>query len=87
MAKLINKWEDLIGLESKYYKVELNFDYGDGHIVPKKETEETLSDYWRHHRYLNTYMFDGTAPKDYTALFQQYGFDVEINNKNKKEGN
>lgn len=81
MAKIINTWEDLIGLESEHYQLDINLARGDGYIIPKTETEETLAYYWDHHRYLSTYLFDGTAHKDYTALFQQYGFDVKINNK------
>lgn len=83
MAKFIKGWEDLVGLESEHHMLDINVEEGNGWIVPKKETEETLDDYWRHHRYLSTHTFYGDSCKNYTALLQKYGFDVELANWDK----
>ena len=45
LAKLIKGWEDLVGLESETHRLDINVEVGNGWIVPKKETEESLGDY------------------------------------------
>ena len=80
MVKFIKDWNDLVGLESKNYKLDIDIKGCNGWIVPKQESEETLRNYWQHHRYLSTHTFYGNTHKNYTALLQQYGFDVELAN-------
>jgi hypothetical protein len=84
MAKFIKDWNDLVGLESENYKLEIDTDMGNGRIVPKVETEETLRDYGKHHMYLSTHTFYGSSYKDYTEVLQSFGFDVELNNWDKR---
>lgn len=86
MAKVIKDWNDLIGLESEKYKLEIDVEGGCGWIVPKVETKETEKDYFRHHRYLSTHTFYGHHYKYSTETLKLFGFDVEICNWDKKEG-
>ena len=78
MPKLITNWEDLVGLESEKYKLEIDVDMGCGWIVPKVETEETETDYCRHHYYLSTHTFYGGHNRSYTKVLQNFGFDIEL---------
>lgn len=85
MPKLIKSWEDLVGLESEKYKIEVELNNGCGHIVPKVETEETKENYWEHHEYLSTHTFYGSMYKYSTQILQKFGFDVEIDNWDKDD--
>jgi len=75
MKKLISRWEDLVGLESKDYYLDIELDNGCGHIVPKVQTEDN----W-FHPYLSTHTFYGLNYKDSTILLQEHGFDVQLEN-------
>lgn len=81
MAKFIRNWEDLVGLESEEYKLEIDVDMGCGWIVPKVETEEN---YYEHHFYLSTHTFYEMKYKYSTEILQKYGFDVELDNWDRK---
>ena len=78
MPRKIKSWEELVGLESEKYKLEIDLEYGCGYIVPKAETKETEKNYYANHVYLSTHTF---YPKNYewsTKILQEYGFDVEL---------
>lgn len=85
MPKLIKHWEELVGLESEKYKLIVNERYGGAWIKPKVETEETQENYCEHHMYLSTHTFYGSTYKWSTETLQKFGFDVEIDNWDKKE--
>jgi hypothetical protein len=87
MAKLIKTWEELDGLESENYKIEVDLDLYGGWILPKVETEETLNreNYWKHHIYLTTHTFYGSNYKNSTEILQEHGFDVELDNWDKDQ--
>ena len=84
MSRLIKSWEELDGLESENYKVDVDLDMCSGYIVPKIETEETEENYFDHHAYLSTHTFYGSLYKYSTELLQSFGFDVEIDNWDKE---
>ena len=83
MSKLISTWDELDGLESEKYKVEVDKFYWSGWIVPKVETDETKENYFEHHAYLSTHTFYGSQYEYSTELLQSFGFDVEIDNWDK----
>ena len=89
MARLIKTWDELDGLEfEKGYRIKLEEVDGVkcyGWIVPKVETEETKSgdQYFKHHRYLSFHTFYGHQYEYSTKVLQSYGFDVEIDNRDK----
>lgn len=85
MSKLIKTWDELDGLESEKYKVEVDKDHCNGWIVPKVETEETEENYFKHHAYLSTHTFYGSQYDYYTEVLQKFGFDVEIDNWDKEK--
>lgn len=83
MSKYIKTWKELSQISStdNKYKIVLEEDGYCGWIVPVKETEETKTDYFKHHVYLSTHTFYGpTSYKESTNLLQKYGFDVELAN-------
>lgn len=84
MSKLISTWDELDGLESEKYKVEVDKYFCNGWIVPKVETEETEENYFDHHVYLSTHTFYGTQYEYSTEVLQKFGFDVEIDNWDKE---
>ena len=90
MAKLIHNWEELEGLESEHYKIELVSVLGEkccGRIVPKIVTKENNGDnYFDHHVYLSTHTFYGSMHQYSTEILQRFGFDVEIDNWDKVDG-
>jgi vacuolar-type H+-ATPase subunit D/Vma8 len=83
--KLIKTWEELAGLESENYRVEVDLDKCSGWIVPKVETKETEENYFKYHWYLSTHTFYGHSYAQYTELFQKLGFDIELDNWDKEE--
>lgn len=74
MAKLINTWEDLVGLESDKYKLEINTDLGYGHIIPKDDSSDEYG------YYLSTHTFYKKSYKGYEKLLQKCGFDIKLKN-------
>jgi hypothetical protein len=74
VAKLIKTWEDLVGLESNKYRLEINIDLGYGYIVPK----DGSSDDYGH--YLSTHTFYSKSYKGYEQLLQKCGFDIKLKN-------
>ena len=72
MARLIKSWDELNGLQSENYYLDIDSDLGCGHIYRKSDNE--LMDY------LSTHSFYGKSYKDYTIMLQEYGFDVQLKN-------
>lgn len=80
MPKKIKSWQELAGLESEKYKLQVRL-FGLGgcaFILPKVETEETKKDYYKHHFYLSTHTFYPSKYKESTEILQKFGFDVEL---------
>ena len=80
MPKQIKSWEELVGLESENYKLEVTLlPYGGGcaWIEPKVETGETMRSS-EHHVYLSTHTFYPSHYKWATETLQKFGFDVEL---------
>ena len=84
--KLIRNWEELSKVPpNDKYKIEVDLDMGKGWIKPVKETEETRENYFEHHRYLSTHTFYGLDYEYSTKVLQKFGFDIELDNWDKKE--
>lgn len=73
MSKLIEGWEDLVGLESDNYILDIELNGGCGWIRNKNDSED-----W--HRYLSTHTFYGSQYKNSTVALQECGFDVQLKN-------
>ena len=80
----IHNWYDLIGLKSDNYKLDITPEWNCGYIIPIKETEETLWNYWDYHRFLSPLLFSDNT-EYYTKLLKKYGFNVIIIKHNKNE--
>lgn len=78
MPEKIKSWEELVDLESKDYRLEIDLEYGCGWIRPKVETGETQQDYFKYHVYLSTHTFYPIHYKWATETLQKFGFDVEL---------
>jgi hypothetical protein len=76
MPRKIKSWEELVGLESKKYKLEIEVESGYGWILPKSEEEQTRGS--DHCVYLSTHTFYPSHCKTMTEILQKYGFDVEL---------
>ena len=72
MAKLIKSWDELVGLESDEYRLEINLEYGNGNIRRKSDNE--------YMEYLTTHTFYGRNYQYSSVLLQEYGFDVQLKN-------
>lgn len=72
MTKLIKTWEELVGLESDEYYLEIDMDMYNGNIRRKSDGE--------YMEYLSTHTFYGMNYRYSTALLQEYGFDVQLEN-------
>lgn len=72
MYKLIRNWDDLIGLESEQYKLDIDTEMGCSHIIPKDETSDL-----RIH-YLSTHTFYASSYRDYEKLLWRCGFNVKL---------
>ena len=72
MYKLIRNWNDLVGLESEQYKLDIDTEMGCGHIVPKDEFSSL------HSHYLSTHTFYGSSYKDYEKLLWRCGFNIKL---------
>lgn len=70
--QLIQNWNDLVGLESTNYRLDINVDMGYGHIVPKDESSDEYCPY------LSTHAFYASSYKTYEAILQKYGFNVKL---------
>lgn len=83
MSKLIKDWGELSKISpNDKYKIEVEDCCG--WIVPLKETNETIKNYFDHHIYLSTHTFYGLHYKESTRILQKFGFDVEIDNWDKE---
>lgn len=76
MAKLIESWEELVGLESDDYYLDINVEKCNGHIMAK----EHVKNKGFYNPYLSTHTFYGLNYKHSTILLQEYGFDVQLKN-------
>lgn len=72
MAKEIKDWNDLTGLESENYIIEIDTKLGCGTIVPKDESSG------RSMHYLSTHTFYENNYKGYEKLLKGCGFDVKL---------
>ena len=45
---------------------------------------KTTGEFWKHHVYLSTHTFYGSQYKQSTKIFQEHGFDIEIDNWDKE---
>ena len=80
MPKKIKSWEELIGMQSQNYKLEVRLigeSAGSAWIKPKVETPETYRSA-KHHVYLSTHTFYPSHCKWVTETLQMFGFDVEL---------
>jgi hypothetical protein len=75
-TKIIRNWEDLVGLESEHYKLDIDLVNGCGWINPKFEVFETNE--LSHAYYLSTHTFYGHNYKASTELLRKCGFDVKL---------
>lgn len=80
MAKLIKSWEELVGLESDDYYLDINVKNCNGHIRPKEHIEVTDENYFEHTRYLSTHTFYCHNYQRSTIELQEHGFDVQLEN-------
>ena len=79
MLKQIKTWEELVGLESENYKLEVKLmPYGGGSawIRPKVETAENSGS--EHNVYLSTHTFYESHYQWATKTLQEFGFNVEL---------
>ncbi len=79
MLKQIKTWEELVGLESENYKLEVTLmPHGGGSawIKPKVETEENCG--CEHNVYLSTHTFYESHYQSATKTLQKFGFEVEL---------
>ena len=72
MPKIIRGWEDLVGLESDEYYIEVDLHMGCGWIVHKHHS------YTPNSHYLSTHTFYGKTYKGYERLLRKCGFDVKL---------
>ena len=72
MSRLIKTWEELVGLESDEYYLEIDVDMCNG-IICRKSNDEYME-------YLSTHTFYGLNYQYSSALLQEYGFDVQLEN-------
>lgn len=70
-GKLIRNWEELEGLESEGYMIEV--ENGCRGWILRKSDGEFME-------YLSTHMFYGRNYENYAHLLQEYGFEVELEN-------
>lgn len=70
MAKLIKDWNELVGLESENYVLDIDLDMGCGWVRYKNTLKKAF--------YLSTHTFYGSKYKYSTEVLKEYGFDVEL---------
>lgn len=80
MARLIKSWEELVGLESDDYYLDIDAKKCNGHIRPKEHVKITDENYFEHTRYLSTHTFYGHDYKRSTIELQEHGFDIQLEN-------
>lgn len=96
MTKLIKNWEELsnVPANDKYRIIVNNYC---GWIVPVCDvpdksnficncSEMNTNDFYEKHTYLSTHTFYGSNYKYSTKILQEHGFDIEIDNWDKKIG-
>ena len=72
MAKLIKSWDGLVGLKSDEYYLDIDEDRCNGWIRRKSDDDSM--------EYLSTHTFYGRNYQYSSALLQEYGFDVQLEN-------
>lgn len=86
MKKLIHNWHELSKVPpNDKYKIVVDEDMCCGWIRPVQETEETKKNWVEHNYYLSTHTFYGLNYKHSTEVLQRFGFDIEIDNWDKKK--
>ena len=70
MAKLINDWDGLKGLENDRYRLEIEEGRGLGWIIDKETNKEIY--------YLSTHTFYDSHYSFWTKILQECGFDIEL---------
>lgn len=78
-TKTIKDWNDLIGLESEKYKLEIDTKLGCGHIRAKDSSSD-LSEY-----YLSTHTFYKNNYKGCEKILRKCGFNVKLQSWDKDE--
>lgn len=93
VMKLIKNWKELNGIHNDKYKVVVDFKYCCGWIIPINDDLDdnghlickcSRENYFEKHKYLSTHTFYGKHYKYSSELLQSFGFDVEIDNWDKK---
>lgn len=69
---LIKSWEELIGLESEEYYLDIDLDGCCGYIRSKSDDD--------YYEYLSTHTFYGSQYEYATATLQSKGFDIQLDN-------
>lgn len=102
MTKLIKDWKELSKvLPNDKYRIIVDKDMCSGWIVPicdyqddeddfkcncSEEIKNDTKKYFEEHVYLSTHTFYDSSYKMYTRVLQNHGFDVEIDNWDKRGG-
>ena len=76
MPRKIQSWEELVGLESEEYKLEINVEGRYGNILLKSDMDQARGHDFRF--YLSTHTFYPSHCKTMTETLQGFGFDVEL---------
>ena len=72
MAKLIKSWDELVGLQSDEYYLDIDEDMCNGWIRRKSDDDSM--------EYLSTHTFYGHNYQYSSVLLQEYGFDIQLEN-------
>lgn len=84
MTQLIRTWHELAQVPpTDKLKIVIDEDMCSGHIQPIDENEEI--EFGKNYHYLSTHTFYGRNYKESTAILQECGFDIEIDNWDKEE--
>ena len=97
MSKLIKNWEELAQVPANdKYRIVVNGYCGwivpitdevspdeDQDFICHCDNKMDIQEYYTHHRYLSTHTFYGLNYRHSTKMFQECGFDIEIDNWDK----
>ena len=72
MAKLIKSWDELVGLQSDEYYLDIDEDMCNGWIRRKSDNDSM--------EYLSTHTFYGRNYQYSSVLLQEYGFHIQLEN-------
>lgn len=74
---LINKWEELLPIESETHILEIDLRYGSGWIRPRDRSIK-YEEYFMNDCYLSTHTFYESNYQRSTEILQQCGFNVQL---------